>query len=183
MKKTTRWQLTALALLIMGLSIWVLRIKNPTQHSTTDAPQIIIQNLVKTTFSSDGLLASVLSAKTLYSYKNHTSRLDLPKMKLYSPHQSTPWLISAHQGFVHQNQRISLIKHVVMSHPKTSAQHAAIIRTPYFLYNPHTKKGHTAARVSLDQAPNHTTGVGMRLDFESQILHLLAHVQSTFYAP
>jgi LPS export ABC transporter protein LptC len=97
-----------------------------------------------------------------------------------------PWTLIAPTGGVNQSHKQILLEGGVrLSRPAAAHSPAILIETPSAILYPETKTvaGNEQIRFSEPGTRNVTTATGFSANFTTQVLSLLAHVESTYELP
>ncbi|MBU0455167.1 MAG: LPS export ABC transporter periplasmic protein LptC [Pseudomonadota bacterium] len=171
------------ALGTIGFVIFWMQTKHlPTQPTPNlNKPDSVMTYVVSTQFDAQGQIhATIKSPKITHYEKNDRSHFETPFIVLY-PKNEPPWHITAKEGNALQgDKRIELIGNVVIRQLSGPNSHQIILKTSKMTFFPNRSFASTDQPVTITQPGNIVKSVGLTIDLNTGIIHLLSKAQGQY---
>ncbi len=170
--------------LLMYIPTWMEEQPEVKGNQGLDAlkPAYTAKNLTTTLYNQDGQLNHKVFAKSMEHYDQLGFVLfEKPQYTLYTDSASSPWVVTALEGTLYNNELIQLEKDVIIEN-QTTDDFVKTITTKYIQINLDKKQMTSDQAVEILGAQYVIQSNGFNADLRTQEYELIDHVQ-TIYSP
>ncbi len=170
--------------LLMYLPTWMEEQPEVQQNQGVDAlkPAYKAKNLTTTLYNQDGQLNHRVFAKSMEHYDQLGFVLfEMPQYTLYTDNASSPWVVTAKEGTLYNNELIQLENDVHIEN-QTADDFVKTITTQYIQINLENKQMTSDQAVEILGSQYVIQSNGFNADLRTQEYELIDHVQ-TIYSP
>lgn len=170
--------------LLMYLPTWMEEQPEVQQNQGVDAlkPAYKAKNLTTTLYNQDGQLNHRVFAKSMEHYDQLGFVLfEMPQYTLYTDNASSPWVVTAKEGTLYNNELIQLENDVHIEN-QTADDFVKAITTQYIQINLENKQMTSDQAVEILGSQYVIQSNGFNADLRTQEYELIDHVQ-TIYSP
>ena len=168
--------------LLMYVPTWMEEQPETQGSSQNDAlkPAYKAKNLTTTLYNQDGELNHKVFAESMEHYDQLGFVLfQQPKYTLYTESATSPWVVTAQEGTLYNNELIQLEDSVVIEN-KTSDDFVKSLSTEYIQINLDTKQMTSDQPVEILGTQYLILSNGFNANLRTQEYELLDHVQTTY---
>ncbi|CAA0352662.1 lipopolysaccharide export system protein LptC [Alteromonas marina] len=168
--------------LLMYIPTWMEEQPETQGSSENDAlkPAYKAKNLTTTLYNQDGELNHKVFAESMEHYDQLGFVLfQQPKYTLYTENASSPWVVTAQEGTLYNNELIQLENSVVIEN-QTSDDFVKRLSTEYIQINLETKQMTSDQPVEILGTQYLILSNGFNANLRTQEYELLDHVQTTY---
>ena len=168
--------------LLMYIPTWMEEQPETQGSSENDAlkPAYKAKNLTTTLYNQDGELNHKVFAESMEHYDQLGFVLfQQPKYTLYTENASSPWVVTAQEGTLYNNELIQLENSVVIEN-QTSDDFVKRLSTEYIQINLETKQMTPDQPVEILGTQYLILSNGFNANLRTQEYELLDHVQTTY---
>ena len=168
--------------LLMYVPTWMEEQPETQGSSQNDAlkPAYKAKNLTTTLYNQDGELNHKVFAESMEHYDQLGFVLfQQPKYTLYTESATSPWVVTAREGTLYNNELIQLEDSVVIEN-KTSDDFVKSLSTEYIQINLDTKQMTSDQPVEILGTQYLILSNGFNANLRTQEYELLDHVQTTY---
>ena len=168
--------------LLMYIPTWMEEQPETQGSSENDAlkPAYKAKNLTTTLYNQDGELNHKVFAESMEHYDQLGFVLfQQPKYTLYTENASSPWVVTAQEGTLYNNELIQLENSVVIEN-QTSDDFVKRLSTEYIQINLETKQMTSDQPVEILGTQYRILSNGFNANLRTQEYELLDHVQTTY---
>ncbi|MDY6977509.1 MAG: LPS export ABC transporter periplasmic protein LptC [Pseudomonadota bacterium] len=168
--------------LLMYVPTWMEEQPETQGSSQNDAlkPAYKAKNLTTTLYNQDGELNHKVFAESMEHYDQLGFVLfQQPKYTLYTESATSPWVVTAREGTLYNNELIQLEDSVVIEN-KTSDDFVKSLTTEYIQINLDTKQMTSDQPVEILGTQYLILSNGFNANLRTQEYELLDHVQTTY---
>ncbi|WP_334058940.1 LPS export ABC transporter periplasmic protein LptC [Alteromonas sp. S005] len=168
--------------LLMYVPTWMEEQPETQGSSQNDAlkPAYKAKNLTTTLYNQDGELNHKVFAESMEHYDQLGFVLfQQPKYTLYTESATSPWVVTAQEGTLYNNELIQLEDSVVIEN-KTSDDFVKSLSTEYIQINLNTKQMTSDQPVEILGTQYLILSNGFNANLRTQEYELLDHVQTTY---
>jgi lipopolysaccharide export system protein LptC len=182
----SRWFPVVLMLLLAGVTYWLDLIVNEgsgaREHPAGSDPDFIVDNFKVTRMNATGSADYVLTAKRMEHVRDENlTRVTLPELIHYAP-DKPPVQLDAERGVVTGNGDITeFYDNVVVRREGINGDPPLILKTQYLKAFPDKALASTDKPVEITEGDSVLTGVGMDVDNNTRVFHLLSQVRGSIY--
>lgn len=168
--------------MLMYIPTWMEEQPETLGSSENDAlkPAYKAKNLTTTLYNQDGELNHKVFAESMEHYDQLGFVLfQQPKYTLYTESASSPWVVTAEEGTLYNNELIQLEDSVVIEN-QTSDDFVKSLSTEYIQINLDTKQMTSDQPVEILGTQYLILSNGFNANLRTQEYELLDHVQTTY---
>ncbi|CAB9492800.1 LPS export ABC transporter periplasmic protein LptC [Alteromonas macleodii] len=168
--------------MLMYIPTWMEEQPETQGSSENDAlkPAYKAKNLTTTLYNQDGELNHKVFAESMEHYDQLGFVLfQQPKYTLYTESASSPWVVTAEEGTLYNNELIQLEDSVVIEN-QTSDDFVKSLSTEYIQINLDTKQMTSDQPVEILGTQYRIISNGFNANLRTQEYELLDHVQTTY---
>ena len=168
--------------LLMYVPTWMEEQPETQGSSQNDAlkPAYKAKNLTTTLYNQDGELNHKVFAESMEHYDQLGFVLfQQPKYTLYTESATSPWVVTAREGTLYNNELIQLENSVIIEN-KTSDDFVKSLSTEYIQINLDTKQMTSDQPVEILGTQYLILSNGFNANLRTQEYELLDHVQTTY---
>jgi lipopolysaccharide export system protein LptC len=184
--RASTWFPLALMLLLAALTYWleltVSDVGGARPRANDSNPDFIVDNFRVTRTNQAGLPDYVLAAPRLLHFRgNDITEIEGPSLTHYAP-GSPPVHLDAARGVVTGNGDLyEFFDKVVLRREPVGNDPALVMHTDYLKVMPDRALASTDRAVTITQGDSVLTGIGLEVDNNTRILHMLSEVRGTFH--
>ena len=184
MVRPTSWlPLAALALLV-GLTLWLDQLVQPTQARADGKrrhdPDLMVENFSARKLGEDGRVLYTLAARKMVHYPDDDSALlESIQLEAFEPRQPKMTITADHGRLEQGGDRVNIEGNVVVLREADASNEAARLYTERLLVLPETGIARTDAEVRLESVSARALAQGMEIDNRSRTLKL-GRVSATY---
>ena len=184
MVRPTSWlPLAALALLV-GLTLWLDQLVQPTQARADGKrrhdPDLMVENFSARKLGEDGRVLYTLAARKMVHYPDDDSALlESIQLEAFEPRQPKMTITADHGRLEQGGDRVNIEGNVVVLREADASNEAARLYTERLLVLPETGIARTDAEVRLESISARALAQGMEIDNRSRTLKL-GRVSATY---
>tara|TARA_A200000113_G_scaffold125177_1_gene112673 strand:- start:209 stop:787 length:579 start_codon:yes stop_codon:yes gene_type:complete len=167
---------------LMYLPTWMEEPEKDVRQQQSDAlkPSYKAKNLATTLYNQDGMLNHKVFAESMEHYDQlGFVFFQQPRYTLYTDNANAPWVVTAKEGTLYNNELIQLEKAVTIEN-KTDNDFVKNITTEYIQINLENKQMTSDQPVKILGAQYVILSNGFNADLRKQEYELLDHVQTTY---
>ena len=167
---------------ILAMSYWLDQQAQPERDSTNSArlhtADAIIDNMKAVTLNQQGTPRFIMSAKQLVHYADDDSTtLSEPDITALAPQRSDIHMTARHGTLSSKGDIIELSDEVEVVRAASKMRGELVVKSDYIKVIPDLETAETNHAVTVSEANNHMSAVGMELDNRAQTLKLLSRVK------
>jgi lipopolysaccharide export system protein LptC len=184
--RASTWFPVALLLLLAALTYWLqvtVNERGPARERGPDtSPDFIIDNMRVTRTNQAGLPDYVLTGRRMQHFRsNDITQVEQPALTHYAP-GAPPVHLTAERGEATGNgDQYEFFDNVVVTRDASAGNAKLTMNTAYLKVLPERALASTDRAVTITQGESVLNGIGMDLDNNTRVLHLLNQVRGTFH--
>ena len=177
------WSALLPLLLLLAAAYWLNQQVQPLppkpDSSKRHDPDYIISQLSATTLNEQGAPRFLMSAKKMLHYPDDDStHLEEPRLTSLAPDRPVLYATARRGTISGKGDEIFLHDEVKIVRAASASQSELVFTTSYLRVIPERDLADTDQAVTVTDAHNRTSAVGMQLDHKARLVKLLAQVRS-----
>lgn len=168
---------------LLGAAYWLNLQVQPlppkADNSQRHDPDFIVNNFSAMTLNEQGTPRFIVEAKKMVHYPDDsTTLLEAPRLTSLSPDSPTLYASASSGSISGKGDEIYLRDDVKITRAASATQSEMVFTTTYLHVVPDRDLADTDQPVTLVDANNRVTAVGMQIDNKARVINLLAQVNS-----